>query len=394
MGIKIGGATDRGMVREQNEDSFGINQALGLAIVADGMGGHKAGEVASQMAVEIVTQKLLARSSSEKFDPRALASAVADASFEIFSAGRKDAAKRGMGSTIVALWLRGNRAAIAYVGDSRAYLRRGGEVRALTQDHTIVQELVNAGRLTPEEAEVHHFRNVLSRALGVEGRVEVDLIELDLLPGDRLMLCSDGLYGYASTAEMNDLLLRDPEGTALPGLLAQELVDLANRSGGGDNITAIVVEVLPDDATTAPDPALPIEEAPTETMSATVRLSAAEIAALEELSLTPPAMPVIPSPFAPTDPALPAARVPRTPRAAAPELYAPSMDEIAADLDDDGTKPLARIPQIAAPSASNEDPTPPSSAPEGFEAGATIKMSASEIAALLNAPPPEPAKGE
>jgi serine/threonine protein phosphatase PrpC len=235
--FRFGGYSDRGRVRERNEDAFLFDEALGLAIVADGMGGHLAGEIASQMAIELTYQHLSLN--PKPHHSEALREALLSASSQIFERGRKDISKRDMGSTVVALWLSEDRATVAHVGDSRAYLCRNGEVKILTHDHTLVQELVNAGRITPQEAETHRFRNVLSRAMGVADETEIDVLEFELEPGDRLMLCSDGLYGYAAADAFSQLLLSPQE----PNEKASSLVNLANECGGGDNITAVIVEV-------------------------------------------------------------------------------------------------------------------------------------------------------
>lgn len=240
MVFRFGGHSDRGRIREQNEDAFLFDESLGLAVVADGMGGHKAGEVASQMAVELIHQLLLHLPAEQPKTPEQLGHALAEASLQIYDCGRKDISKRDMGSTTVAAWFLEGRALVAHVGDSRAYLCRHGQMRPLTKDHTLVQELVNAGRLTLEEAESHRFRNVLSRAMGVSEITEVDILEFDLEPGDRLLLCSDGLYGYASSEGLQQLLIEAKE----PREAAKSLVRLANDGGGGDNITAVVVDVV------------------------------------------------------------------------------------------------------------------------------------------------------
>lgn len=244
---KFGGASDRGRVREQNEDSFLIDEDLCLAAVADGMGGHNAGEVASRMAVELLHQKLAALPEERRNALSSLVNVVTETSHEIFACGRKDPDKRNMGSTLVALLIdiEKNRGLLASVGDSRAYLCREDDVRPLTRDHTFVQELINAGRLSQEEARVHPFRNVLSRAVGVLPEVEVDAFEVELKEGDRLLLCSDGLYGYLPPGKLEETLLRKGRG---PASVAQALVDLANENGGGDNITAIVVDLFPEGA--------------------------------------------------------------------------------------------------------------------------------------------------
>jgi serine/threonine protein phosphatase PrpC len=236
--LRFGGCSDRGRIRERNEDSFLFDEPLGLAIVADGMGGHRAGEVASQMAIELIYQKLQKCSPTER-SAHTLREALTQASSQIYECGRKDVTKRDMGSTVVALWILESRAMVAHVGDSRAYLCRNGEVRPLTHDHTLVQELINAGRITPEEAETHRLRNVLSRAMGVADETEADLLEFEVESGDRIVLCSDGLYGYTTQDALYQLIQTPQDPTEKAGAL----IRLANECGGGDNITAVIVDI-------------------------------------------------------------------------------------------------------------------------------------------------------
>ena len=285
--FRFSGYSDRGRVRERNEDSFLFDEALGLAIVADGMGGHRAGEIASQMTIELVYQKLLEHGAGLR-SPEVLREALLRASLEIFDCGRKDISKRDMGSTVVALWLSDERALIAHVGDSRAYLCRNNEIKLLTHDHTLVQELVNAGRITPQEAETHRFRNVLSRAMGVADETEADVVELELEPGDTLLLCSDGLYGYAAAEAFQQLLLTPQT----PDELASSLVKLANDCGGGDNITAVIIEVSGPKLKKVVDeyrdePTLEMNSSQMNAMVSAIELGLLRENALREIELTP-----------------------------------------------------------------------------------------------------------
>ncbi len=236
--LRVAGDTHVGKVRTTNEDSMICDPARGLYVVLDGMGGANAGDIASQTARDairdFVTQRRLT------MDPKSLLeAAIQYGSAAVYKAAQEVRERHGMGTTVVAcLVIDTKRAVIAHVGDSRAYLLRHGRLQALTRDHTIVEELVDRGVLAAEEAERHPYKNVLSRNLGAKPETRVDIFELEMRPGDRLLLCSDGLYGYASTEAMQYLLgSGDP-----PEAVARDLIDLALRGGGGDNVSTIVIE--------------------------------------------------------------------------------------------------------------------------------------------------------
>lgn len=242
--------TDVGRVRDHNEDSFLVDKKLNLFIVADGMGGHAAGEVASQVAARTVRDVLAReRDTLHEFEAghgginrtdllRLLESAVQQACSAVFQEGQKDESKRGMGTTIDALLLIGSRGFIAHVGDSRVYLYRQGAVHQLTEDHSLINELLRRGRLSREQIEKLQYKNAVTRAVGVYESVEVDTLDFDVLKGDRFLLCSDGLSGYLEEAELARLFAETPEDQ-----LAQRFIDLANERGGKDNITAVVIKV-------------------------------------------------------------------------------------------------------------------------------------------------------
>jgi len=224
-------------MREGNEDSY---LAAGpLAAVADGMGGHRAGEVASATAME---QLRFLRDGGPWLDDRAageaLKRAVAEANRRIRDLAATDKALEGMGTTITALLEDRDSIHLAHVGDSRAYLLRHGELSSLTEDHTLVQELVRQGRLRPEDAERHPQRSIITRALGVDADVEIDTATYKIVPGDRLLLCTDGLSGVVDQARIRNVLLRVPD----PQQAAEKLVAMANEAGGPDNITVIVLD--------------------------------------------------------------------------------------------------------------------------------------------------------
>jgi protein phosphatase len=209
-----------------------------LFVVADGLGGHQAGEVASSMAVETVRDNAPRRP-----DAKALARAVRTANQEVLRAAREGIGREGMGTTLTAAIVEGTRIAIAHVGDSRAYLLHGTQLQRVTQDHSMVADMVRRGQLTEQESRVHPNRSVITRALGTDTDLEVDAFEVEASPGDRLLLCSDGLTGMLEDAVIAERLgaYRDPE------VAAKMLVDSANDAGGQDNITVIVVDI-PDEA--------------------------------------------------------------------------------------------------------------------------------------------------
>jgi len=229
----VHGKTDKGLVRKENEDAFCIEKDLGLLAIADGMGGHASGEVASKMAIEILRESL--KKEGEPLPDR-LSSGVKLANRMIYEAAQSQPQLNGMGTTLTALQLDGNRLSIAHVGDSRAYLIRGGVIEQITDDHTIVSEQVARGMMTREEAARSDMRNILSRALGVAPEVDVDMEGLTVSEGDQLVLCSDGLSELIS----DDEILAEVRSNKRPELACNELVNLANQRGGEDNLTVIV----------------------------------------------------------------------------------------------------------------------------------------------------------
>ena len=228
---KFGSRTDIGCVREHNEDSLIV--APPLYAVADGMGGHAAGEVASEIAV-----RTLARQAPSEADTEALGNAVITANYAVINAAQEKG-RSGMGTTMTAAVLRGERLAIAQVGDSRAYLLHQGQMQQLTRDHSLMADMIEAGEITPEEARVHPKRSIITRALGSDPSMQPDLYELDVCTGDRLLLCSDGLTGMLEDNEIETILMR----TRDPQRCASILVNEAIAAGGQDNITVVVVDV-------------------------------------------------------------------------------------------------------------------------------------------------------
>lgn len=228
----FGSRTDVGCVREHNEDSLVV--APPLYVVCDGMGGHAAGEVASEIAVDVVAQR-----APRTADAAALGQAVEEANLAIIKAAREGVGRAGMGCTCTAAILDKERLVIAQVGDSRAYLLHQGRIQQLTRDHSLVTDLIEAGQITPAEARVHPQRSVITRALGSDPRTEPDLFELNVETGDRLLLCSDGLCTMLEDDRIEDIL----NSAADPQRCAAQLVNEANSLGGYDNTTVIVVDV-------------------------------------------------------------------------------------------------------------------------------------------------------
>ncbi len=237
--------SDVGLVREGNEDSGYAGPRL-LAI-ADGMGGHAAGEVASSATIEELVQ---IESAGADGDPlRALGAAVTAANDRIRAIVAADPERHGMGTTLTALLWTGEALALAHIGDSRAYLLRGGELRQITHDHTFVQSLVDEGRITPDEASVHPARAMILRALQGDGDPDVDLEMIDVRDGDRILVCSDGLSGVVRDPTLRDTLVEHKD----LGAAAEALVQLALRGGGPDNVTCVVADVIETDAPPSAD---------------------------------------------------------------------------------------------------------------------------------------------
>lgn len=235
MRVSVGVESDVGRVRSANEDSYLLAEPL--FVIADGMGGHVAGDVASSTAVQAISD---GASSASAADPGSLDALVGEANGAVWRRAQSDSSLRGMGTTCTLLLVDGATAYIAHVGDSRAYILRAGRLEQLTDDHTLVARMVREGKLRPEDAEHHPQRNVITRVLGVDPNVKVDLFSVDLLGGDRIVLCSDGLSSMVAADRIRQTLSDEGD----PQRAAELLVDLANEAGGEDNITCIVVDVL------------------------------------------------------------------------------------------------------------------------------------------------------
>ena len=244
--------TDPGLVRGQNEDSVFVDADRGLAILADGMGGYQAGEVASNMAPTLLSSGLrrafktcaahtIDQGSGQLFAQRALVEQIAAVNSAIYRAAEDQSRFGGMGTTLVAAVFCDDRMVVAHIGDSRLYRLRGDEFVALTRDHSLLQEQLDCGQISAEEARYSVNRNLVTRAVGVDPQVEAEVHTYVVHPGDVYLLCSDGLYDLLETAEIQHLL--EMFGANLD-LAAMQLIQLANDNGGDDNISVVVVKVL------------------------------------------------------------------------------------------------------------------------------------------------------
>ncbi len=228
----FGSRTDIGCVRDQNEDNLVV--APPLYVICDGMGGHAAGEVASEIATDVISQRAPAYP-----DAAGLRQAVEEANLAVIAAAEEGKGRAGMGTTCTAAMLESERLVVAQVGDSRAYLLNQNKLQQITRDHSLVADLVEAGQITKEEARVHPQRSIITRALGSDPTLEPDIYEINVEAGDRLLLCSDGLTSMVGDDEIEEILRQ----TADPQLAAIQLVNAAIAAGGHDNVTAIVVNI-------------------------------------------------------------------------------------------------------------------------------------------------------
>lgn len=252
--IRSAGKSDVGRVREQNEDSYLVDDTLGLYVVADGMGGHLGGQAASRLAVKTIGELIgeqkseveakAAEAELEKCEvPRILADAVRAACATIYDTAQQDPELSGMGTTVTAMLTHDSRAFVAHVGDSRCYLQRQERILQLTDDHSLVNEQIKAGLITREAARSSRLKNIITRSVGFERDVAVDTLALALSPKDCFLLCSDGLSNLVDDTEMGLALASMPL-EEVPG----HLIGLANDRGGDDNITVVSLTVEAQDA--------------------------------------------------------------------------------------------------------------------------------------------------
>jgi serine/threonine protein phosphatase PrpC len=250
LAVEVAGKTDVGCVRTNNEDNFGFDSRHGIFVVCDGMGGQAAGEVASKMGVDILLDYFRHQAPSagkhsvnghrSPTGAQSLANAIQVANKTIFQAGQEHKGRTGMGSTIVAALVHGNSLAIAHVGDSRIYLVRHGAIHQLTQDHSLVMEQVRRGYITMEQAQQSEMQNIILRALGSEEVVEADSEDLVAMPGDVLLMASDGLTRYVQDEEILSIV----QGQRSMEQACGALIDAARDGGGDDNITCLLVRIV------------------------------------------------------------------------------------------------------------------------------------------------------
>ena len=240
--MKIVAKTDKGIVRDSNQDAYAVGELPGevaWAVVCDGMGGAAGGNIASKLAVKVISDKITScynekmRDSSIK---NLLDSAITAANIEVYDMADAHYELRGMGTTVVCAIVRQDTAYIAHAGDSRAYIAGDSGVNQITTDHSVVQDMVDSGQITAEEAEHHPNKNLITRAVGIDKRIDIDFDQFDLSENDTLILCTDGLSNYVST---NDLLSDVKDGQYYA--FADRLVKRANDNGGGDNITVVAI---------------------------------------------------------------------------------------------------------------------------------------------------------
>lgn len=368
MRLDIAGQSDPGRQREQNEDCFDYSLAAddpsaGLIVVADGMGGYAAGEVASATAV----QRILRVFGDLREGPLAdrLRQAVEAGNLAVYRASQEPG-RRGMGSTVVCVAVEGCRLVSAHVGDSRLYRLRGAELQRLTRDHSLVQARVDSGLMTLEEAEAAGNRNVITRALGLEPEVDVELGEHELEPGDRFLLCTDGLCGQVNDQEILDLIA-----FARPDEACRRLIDLANQRGGPDNITAVIVAIagsdtaLDDRTDGQPTQELAVSSAPTREITAPAADQGRADASADGETAT------VPSP-----PGSAAATVSDPPEPAPADAAAAGAGSIPAEPEPGPAQPIRASPPAAAEAPRRDSgplttrftvppsPTPPPTAPD------------------------------
>jgi protein phosphatase len=250
--LEIVSSTDPGMVRSHNEDSVASDAANGVVVLADGMGGYNAGEVASGMATTVIItemQQALAAAQPHQVDPqtqqamaaRLVREQVLKANTSIYQSAQSQPQYAGMGTTLVVCLFFDNRVLVAHIGDSRLYLLRDGSLKQVTRDHSLLQEQIDSGLITPEQAKHAQHKNLVTRALGIDPSVEPEIHEYPTKPGDLYLLCSDGLCDMVEDEDIGMTL------QALGGnlnLCAQQLVQMANDNGGRDNVSVILVRVL------------------------------------------------------------------------------------------------------------------------------------------------------
>ena len=245
--MEVGFKTDKGKRRKNNEDACFVIPNKNVYILCDGVGGHNSGEVASRKTVSGIAEYVNDNSLDDVKTFRTVKTyfnnCVQKINYEIMTEARSSVENRGMATTLVVSYFRGSKLYVLNVGDSRAYILRNGELKQITEDHTYVNSLIKAGVITEEQAEAHENKNMITRAIGADYSVQADFFQAVVHPGDIVLMCSDGLYGEVHDEKMAELLQQDKSMNDI----CTDLVDLANKNGGGDNITLITLKVTEDD---------------------------------------------------------------------------------------------------------------------------------------------------
>ncbi|MBE9536527.1 MAG: Stp1/IreP family PP2C-type Ser/Thr phosphatase [Proteobacteria bacterium] len=244
MKLLAGAYSDKGVKRSKNEDFFCVDEKAGLMAVADGMGGHASGEIASRMVIEVLSDYINSGAAAcgietEGGGEALLAGAIKMANSTVYGASQDSPSLRGMGSTLVVALIRGERLNIAHVGDSRIYLIRAGCIEQLTDDHSLISEQLREGLISEEDAKKSSIGNIITRSMGVGQEVEADFSEMSIADGDIIILCSDGI----TTMLSDETILSETLDARSPSTLSRRLVDLANEAGGSDNITLVAIYI-------------------------------------------------------------------------------------------------------------------------------------------------------
>lgn len=240
--MKIVAKTDKGKIRESNQDAYAVGELPGevaWAVVCDGMGGHAGGNIASSLAVKVISDKITSGYNAKMRDSsikNLLDSAITAANIEVYDMADMQRDLYGMGTTVVCAIVRNDCVFIAHAGDSRAYIANGDNLTQITTDHSVVQDLLNRGKITESEAENHPNKNLITRAVGIDKAIDIDFVQADLKKDDTLILCTDGLSNYVSNKELLEDI-KDGQYYAF----ADRLVKRANKNGGGDNITVVAI---------------------------------------------------------------------------------------------------------------------------------------------------------
>jgi protein phosphatase len=239
MNVNALGLTHIGLKRTTNEDACLINESSSLLIVADGMGGHNAGEIASRMAIDCSSEYVLSPPAPDADPLEVIGGAIKAANAAVFEASSKNHEQSGMGTTLIIAWIVGGRCYLGHVGDVRGYLIRKKKLKLLTKDHSVVARMVESKHITEEEARSHPLRNALERAVGTDQEVTPDLTTVKLMHTDCLLLCSDGLWGLVDDSVIQSIINKNAEAS----IIGQRLLERALEAGGNDNITLILAEI-------------------------------------------------------------------------------------------------------------------------------------------------------